>query len=172
MTSRKEGSDIEAGKGELRRGRGKREGYHRVALRGALAQGWQGMVRSRENLNGKKKKRDQAGRLSGDHIAMRGSQKTKGTTTTKTANREIWAGDVESEWGEPISEKAKQWVSWHFEEKLRRDHGGALTQEAACALTKKDKKLQRYVNSEGLQMRASDVAWAWVAQQVMPIWFP
>ena len=98
---------------------------------------------------------------------MSGSQKTKGTTTTTTANREFWAGDVESEWGEPISEKAKQWVSWHFEEKLRRDHGGRLTQEAACAMTKKDKKLQRYVITEGLKMRPSDVAWAWMAQQVM-----
>ena len=89
---------------------------------------------------------------------MRDSQKTKETTTTKTANREMWAGDVESEWGEPISEKAKQWVSWHLEEKLRRNHGGRLTQEAACTLTKKDKKLQRYVVAKGLKMRPSDVA--------------
>ena len=123
------------------------------------------MVRSQETVSGKKKKSDSAGRLSVDHIVMSGTQRAKKVKTTKTANRESWAGDVESEWGEPISEKAKQWVSWHFEEKLRRDHGGALTQEAACALTKKDKKLQRYVVSEGLQMRASDVAWAWVARQ-------
>ena len=71
------------------------------------------------------------------------------------------------EWAEPISEEAKLWVSQHFEGKLQRDHGGSLTQEAACAMTRKDKKLQRYVVAQGLDMRPSDVAWAWVAQQVM-----
>ena len=135
-----------------------------MMLRGALAQGWQGMVRSQQSL--KKEKRNEAGRLSGDHIAMRGSQKTKGKKKVKTANREVWAGDVETEWAEPISEEAKQWVSRHLEERLRLYHGGRFTQKAAVALPKKDRKLQRYVNSEGLQMRASDVAWAWVAQQV------
>ena len=98
---------------------------------------------------------------------MSDSQRTKETTTTKTAKREGWAGDEELEWAEPISEEAKLWVSWHFEEKLQRDHGGRLTQEAACALTRKDKKLQRYVAAQGLKMRPSDVAWSWVAQQVM-----
>ena len=34
-------------------------------------------------------------------------------------------------------------------------------------MTKKDKKLQRYVEAQGLDMRPSDVAWAWVAQQDM-----
>jgi hypothetical protein len=114
-----------------------------------------------------KKKRDTAGRLSGDHIAMRGSQKTKGKKKEKTSNREVWAGDVETEWAEPISEEAKQWVSRHLEARLQLYHGGRFTQKAACALTKKDKKLQRYVGSDGLQMRASDVAWAWVAQQII-----
>jgi hypothetical protein len=98
---------------------------------------------------------------------MRGSQKTKGKKKEKTVNREVWAGDVEAEWAEPISEEAKQWVSRHLEERLRLYHGGRFTQKAAVALTKKDRQLQRYVVSEGLQMRASDVAWAWVAQQVM-----
>ena len=55
MTSRKGGSDTEAAKGELRRGRGIRGGYHRGALRGALAPGGQGMVRSLETV--KKRKR-------------------------------------------------------------------------------------------------------------------
>ena len=98
---------------------------------------------------------------------MSGSQETKGKTATRTAKREGWAGDEELEWAEPISEEAKLWVSQHFEGKLQRDHGGSLTQEAACAMTKKDKKLQRYVAAQGLKMRPSDVAWAWVAQQVM-----
>ena len=87
MTSRKEGSDIEAGKGELRRGRGKREGYLRGTLRGALAQGLQEMVRSQKNLNNQRK--EKAGRLSGDRIAMRGSRKTKGKKKVKTANRDV-----------------------------------------------------------------------------------
>ena len=98
---------------------------------------------------------------------MSGTQETKGKTATRTAKLEGWAGDEELEWAEPISEEAKLWVSWHFEEKLLRDHGGRLTQEAACALTRKDKKLQRYVVAKGLKMRPSDVAWSWVAQQVM-----
>ena len=42
MRSPKEGSDIEAGKGELRRGRCKRGMGHQAELRGALTQGWQG----------------------------------------------------------------------------------------------------------------------------------
>ena len=95
-------------------------------------------------------------------MEMSGSQ----TTQRKAANREAWVGDVETEWAEPISEEAKQWFSQHLEEKLRLYHGGRLTQKAAVALTIKDRLMQRYVISEGLQMRASDVAWAWVAQQV------
>ena len=71
------------------------------------------------------------------------------------------------EWAEPISEEAKLWVSQHFEGMLQRDHGGSLTQAAACAMTLKDKQLQRYVKAQGLDMRPSDVAWAWVAQQDM-----
>ena len=58
-----------------------------------------------------------------------------------------------------------KWVSQHLEAKLMK-YGGMLTQAAAVKVTLKDRKLQRYVNSEGLQMRASDVVWAWVAQQV------
>ena len=127
-----------------------------MTLRGALAQGWQEMVRSQKKLNNQRK--EKAGRLSGDHIAMRGSQKTKGKKKVKTANRDVWAGDEETEWAEPISEKAKQWVSRHLEVRLRLCHGGRFTQKTAVALTKKDRKLQRYVNSEGLRMRASDVA--------------
>ena len=40
-------------------------------------------------------------------------------------------------------------------------------QEAACAMMKKDKKLQRYMAAQGLKMQPLDMAWAWVAQQVM-----
>ena len=94
----------------------------------------------------KKKQRGRAGRLSGDRIAMSSTQGTKGKTATRTAKQEGWAGDEELEWAEPISEE-KLWVSQHFEGKLQRDHGGSLTQEAACAMTRRDKKLQRYVTA-------------------------
>ena len=95
------------------------------------------------------------------HTTMEGREQGQSTT----ASRKVWVGDVETEWGEPISQEAKKSVSQHLEAKLKK-YGGKLTQAAAVKLTLKDRKLQRYVNSEGLQMRASDVAWAWVAQQV------
>ena len=98
---------------------------------------------------------------------MSSTQGTRGKTATRKAKLKRWAGDEKLEWAEPISEEQKLWVSQHFEGKLQRDHGGSLTQEAACAMTRKDKKLQRYVAAQGLDMRPSDVAWAWVAQQVM-----
>ena len=94
-------------------------------------------------------------------MAMSGLQKKKG----KAANRKAWVGEVETEWAEPISQEAKEWVSQHLEAKLKK-YGGRLTQAAAVKVTLMDRKLQRYVNSEGLDMRASDVAWAWVEQQV------
>ena len=94
-------------------------------------------------------------------MAMSGSQKTKG----KAANREAWVGDVETEWAEPISQEAKKWVSQHPEAKLK-ECDGKLTHTAAVQMTLADRMLQRYVNSEGLDMRATDVAWSWVAQQV------
>ena len=98
---------------------------------------------------------------------MSSTQGTRGKTATRKAKLKGWAGDEKLEWAEPISKEQKLLVSQHFEEKLQRDHGGCLTQAAACAMTKKDKKLQRYVEAQGLDMRPSDVAWAWVAQQVM-----
>ena len=82
------------------------------------------------------------------------------------ASRKVWVGEVETEWDEPISQEAMEWASQHLEAKLLAKHGGRLTQKAAVALTLKDRKLQRYVNSKGLQMKASDVAWSWVAQNV------
>ena len=75
-------------------------------------------------------------------------------------------GDVATEWGEPISQEAKEWFSQRLEAKLLKDHGGRLTQKAAVALTIQDMTMRRYVNAKGLQLRASDVAWAWMAQQV------
>ena len=129
-----------------------------MALRGALAQGWQGMVRIQQKLNRRKKI---VGSLSGDHMAMRGSQKK----TEKTANRDVWAGDVDTEWAEPISEMAKARVSKRQEWKLKM-HGGQLTQAVAVQVTLADRTLQRLVKKLGLDMRAADLAWAWVAQQV------
>ena len=109
-----------------------------------------------------KQKRTTVMAFRGHHMAMSGPQMKKG----KTANRTAWVGEVETEWAEPISQEAMEWVSQHLKAKLLTKHGGRLTQKAAVALTLKDRKLQRYVNSEGLQMRASDVAWSWVAQKV------
>ena len=96
-------------------------------------------------------------------MEMSGSQKTKG----KAANRKAWVGDVETEWAEPISQEQQQWVSQHLEEKLK-EYGGEFTQTAAVQVTLADRMLQRYMKSEGLDMRASDVhvAWSWVAQQI------
>ena len=108
-----------------------------------------------------KQKRTTVMAFRGHHMAMSGPQMKKG----KTANRTAWVGEVETEWAEPISQEAMEWVSQHLKAKLKK-HGGRLTQTAAVAVTLKDKKLQRYVNSKGLQMKASDVAWSWVAQNV------
>ena len=92
-------------------------------------------------------------------MAMKGSQTKKG----KAANREAWVGDVETEWAESISEVAKAMVSARLEGKLRKN-GGRLTQAVAVKVTKGDRWLHRLV--EDLDIRAADVAWAWVAQQV------
>ena len=130
-----------------------------MALREALAQGWQveGMVRIQKKLKGKK--RGKVAPLSGHRMEMKGSQQKK----EKAANREAWVGDVEREWAEPISEVAKARVSARLEGKLRRK-GGQLTQAVAVQVTKGDRWLQRL--GEDLDIRAADVAWAWVAQQV------
>ena len=109
-----------------------------------------------------KRKRKTVMAFRGHHTTMSGRQKKKG----KTSNWKVWVGEVETEWDEPISQEAKQWFSQRLEEKLLQDHGGRLTQKAAVSLTIKDRQMQRYVNANGLQMSASDVAWAWVAQQV------
>ena len=130
-----------------------------MRLRGAQAQ-WQcGMV---QTLGERKKTKENAvADWRVHHTIMGGREQEKSTK----ASRKVWVGDVETEWGEPISQEAKKSVSQHLEAKLKK-YGGQLTQAAAVKLTLKDRKLQRYVNSEGLDMRASDVAWAWVAQQV------
>ena len=94
-------------------------------------------------------------------MAMSGMQKKKG----KAANREAWLGDVETEWADPISQEAKVRVSQHLEAKLEK-YGGKFTQAAAVRVTLTDRWLQRFVKSERLDMRAADVAWSWVAQQV------
>ena len=86
------------------------------------------------------------------HTTMRGRKQEKSTK----ASRKVWMGDVETEWDEPILQKAMKWVSQHLKAKLKK-YGGQLTQAAAVKVTLKDRKLHRYVNSEGLQMRASDV---------------
>ena len=96
------------------------------------------------------------------HTTMEGREQGQSTT----ASRKVWVGNAETKWGEPISQKARKALSLHFEAKLKK-YGGKLTQAVAVKLTLKDRWLQRYVISERLDMRASDVVWAWVAQQVL-----
>ena len=93
---------------------------------------------------------------------MSGLQKKKGAA----ASQSVWVGDVETVWGTPISQESKEWFSRRLETKLRTNHEGRLTQEAAVEVTKRDRQMQRHVTEKGLQMRASDMAWAWVAQKV------
>ena len=82
-----------------------------------------------------------------------------------TVRQKVWVGEVETVWGTPISQEAKEWVSWRLEKKLLKNHNGRLTQSAAVEVTKRDKTVERYVEKKGLQMRAADVAWAWVAHK-------
>ena len=95
-------------------------------------------------------------------MTMSGRQKKKSRATSQA----VWVGEVEMVWGTPISKESMEWFSLHLETKLQTDHGGRLTQEAAVAVTKRDRAMQRHVSRKGLQMRAADVAWAWVAQKI------
>ena len=72
------------------------------------------------------------------HTTMGGQEQEKSTK----ASRKVWVGDVETEWGEPISQVAKKSVSKHLDAKLKK-YGGQLTQAAAVKPTLKDRKLQR-----------------------------
>ena len=63
-------------------------------------------------------------------------------------------------WDTPITEERKNWTTQYLEEKLREKHKGRLTQEAAVALTKGDRNVERMVDKHGMKMRASDLAWA------------
>ena len=82
-----------------------------------------------------------------------------------TAKQNVWLEEVEKVWGTPISQEAKEWTTLHLEAKLLNEHNGRLTQNAAVQMAKRDKKVERYVKSNALQMRASDMAWAWVAHK-------
>ena len=79
-------------------------------------------------------------------MEMSGRQKEKGAAASQT----VWVGEVETVWGTPISQESKEWFSRRLETKLRTDHEGRLTQEAAVALTIKDRQMQRYVNAKGM----------------------
>ena len=46
----------------------------------------------------------------------------------------------------------------HLEAKLLKEHDGKLTQDAAVALAKRDKRVERYVKTHGLEMQAADMA--------------
>ena len=69
-------------------------------------------------------------------------------------------------WDTPITQERKDWATQYLEKKLTEKHEGRLTQEAAVALTKKDSNVERIVGKHKLKMRASDLAWAWVAQKI------
>ena len=71
--------------------------------------------------------------------------------------------EVVEEWDEPITEDWKQCTMDHLEKRLQKYHEGRLTQREAEALTTRDRNVQRMVQIERLAMRASDLAWAWVA---------
>ena len=82
------------------------------------------------------------------------------------ASQNVWVGEVEKVWGTPISQEAKKWISRHLKAKLQKNHDGRLSQSAAVEVAKRDMRVERYVDKQGLQMRASDTAWAWVAHKV------
>ena len=86
-----------------------------------------------------------------------------------TASQNVWvtAGEVEKVWGTPISQESKEWISRHLEAKLQKNHEERLTQSAAVEVAKRDMRVERHVTKKGLQMRAADMAWAWVAHKVM-----
>ena len=50
------------------------------------------------------------------HTTMRGRKQEKSTKSS----RKVWVGDVETEWDEPISQKAMKWVSQHLEVELKK----------------------------------------------------
>ena len=66
-------------------------------------------------------------------------------------------------WDEPITEELKDWTMKYFEGLMQKNHGGWFTQEAAEALTTRDRNVQRKVQK--LEMKAADLAWAWVAHK-------
>ena len=82
-----------------------------------------------------------------------------------TAKQNVWVEEVEKVWGTPITQERKQWVTQHLEGKLLKKHNGRLTQEAAVALATRDRRVERMVTANEQEMRASDLAWAWVAQK-------
>ena len=54
------------------------------------------------------------------------------------------------------------WGMEYFDKKLRRDHGGRLTQAAAVAMATRDKDVQR--RTQKLTTPAADFTWGWVTQ--------
>ena len=85
-----------------------------------------------------------------------------------TAKQLVWVEEVEKVWDTPITGERKDWTTQYLaiEEKLREKHEGRLTQEAAVALTKRDRNVEKMVGKHGLKMRVSDLTWAWVAQKI------
>ena len=69
------------------------------------------------------------------------------------------------EWDEPITEEWKQWTMDYLEKRLQTKHEGRLTQRTGEALPMRDRNVQRMAQRERLAMRASDLAWAWVAHK-------
>ena len=92
---------------------------------------------------------------------MSNQKKAKRTTTKQN----VWVEEVEKVWGIPISQEGKEWTTRRLEAKLRKDHNGRLTQNASVEPAKSDRLVERYVETNKLQMRASDMAWAWVARK-------
>ena len=90
----------------------------------------------------------------------------KGGADPAAAKQLVPVEEVVKVWDTPITEERKNWTEQYLEKKLRGKHEGGLTQRAAEALATRDRTMERMVTAKGLKMRASDLAWVWVAQKL------
>ena len=98
----------------------------------------------------------------GKTVAIFRGQYTKMSNQKKkqrvTARKNVWVEPAGQVWGTPITPEAKEWTMRHLEAKLLKEHDGKLTHDAAVALAKRDKRVERYVKTHGLEMQAADMA--------------
>ena len=82
----------------------------------------------------------------GQYTNMTNRKKPKRATTKQN----VWVEEVEKVWSIPISQEGKGWTTRCLEAKLRKDHDGRLTQDAAVELAKRDRRVERYVDDNKL----------------------